>query len=38
MIEKFKIDIPREKVSKITIKNNNWYDICKNILRDFSNV
>ena len=30
--------INREKVSKITIKNNNWYDICKNILRDFSNV
>ena len=30
--------INREKVSKTTIKNNNWYDICKNILRDFSNV
>jgi len=33
-----KLKINREKVSEITIKNNNWYDICKNILRDFSNV
>lgn len=31
-----KLKINREAVSKITIKNNNWYDICKNILLDFN--